>query len=108
MANTKSAEKALRQSYKKKAHNLYWKGKIKAVAKNINRTLDTKNTDSDILNKELTAFQKVLDKAAKNKVIHKNKANRLKSRYAKKISAQTQETADSKPKSRSSKSGPKS
>ena len=30
-------------------------------------------------------FQSVLDKSANNKVIHKNKAARLKSRFAKKI-----------------------
>ncbi|HLC93731.1 MAG TPA: 30S ribosomal protein S20 [Patescibacteria group bacterium] len=92
MANTRSAKKALKQSYKKKAHNLFWKKKIKAVSKTITGVLEVKSGvsagNSDILNKEQAALQKLLDKAAKNKVIHKNKANRLKSRYAKKIAAQ--------------------
>ncbi|KKS19193.1 MAG: 30S ribosomal protein S20 [candidate division WWE3 bacterium GW2011_GWC1_41_7] len=92
MANTSSAKKALRQSYKKRAHNQFWKRKIKAVSKTITGTLETKGSvsakNSDILVKEHAVLQQLLDKAAKNKVIHRNKANRLKSRYAKKIAAQ--------------------
>jgi small subunit ribosomal protein S20 len=101
MANTRSAQKALRQSYKKKAHNLLWKGRARTMSKTLNKTLETKNVDADILNKELSAFQKILDKAAKSQVIHKNKANRLKSLYAKKISARTEAkaTKQSEPKS---------
>lgn len=37
------------------------------------------------INKSLSHAQKVLDKASKEKVIHKNKANRLKSKVALKI-----------------------
>ena len=42
---------------------------------------------SKLVKEEVSLLQKTLDKAAKNKIIHKNKANRLKSKYAKRISA---------------------
>jgi len=60
---------------------------VKEAVKILKDSVENKQVDADILNKELMALQKVLDKAAKNNVIHKNKANRLKSRYAKKITA---------------------
>jgi len=87
MPNIKSAKKALRQSIKKRQHNLYWKRQIKTAVKSLKQNLENDPKNTDILKKEEVGLQKVLDKAAKNKVIHKNKANRLKSRFAKKISA---------------------
>jgi len=42
--------------------------------------------DVETAKKKLTEFFKALDKATKTKVIHKNKAARLKSRISKKIS----------------------
>jgi small subunit ribosomal protein S20 len=95
MANTKSAKKQIRQSARKKANNGFWKKKIKSVTKTFKETLDTKNNKTDILVKEQSSLQKVLDKAAKNQVIHRNKANRLKSRYARKIAAQSQTATES-------------
>ena len=103
MANTKAAKKAIRQSKNKKEHNLFWKRRIKSHAKLIRKMLETKNADADILNKEVNLLQKALDKATKHKVIHKNKANRLKARFAKKIAAHEQ-----KPESKSTKSKSKS
>lgn len=64
-----------------------WEKRIKEAVKGLKTELDNKNTKPEILNSQLTAVQKVLDKAAKEKVIHKNKSNRLKSRYAKSIAA---------------------
>ncbi|MFC1622258.1 30S ribosomal protein S20 [Patescibacteria group bacterium] len=97
MPNTKSAKKALRGSNRKRLYNAFWKKRIKSSTKNLERALATKKASTDILNKELVVLQKALDKAIKKDVIHKNKANRLKSRYAKKIAAQAQ-TKSSKPK----------
>ena len=90
MPQIKSAKKALRGSMRKRQYNNLWKARIKSSIKNITRNLGTKGTDIAILNENLVVLQKVLDKASKNNVLHKNKANRLKSRYAKKISAQSQ------------------
>lgn len=87
MPNIKSAKKALRSSLRKKQYNNFWKNRIKRSLKTLKGNLETKGTSTDILNENLAVLQKILDKASKNKVIHKNRANRLKSRYAKKITA---------------------
>lgn len=96
MPNTKSAQKAVRSSKRKNEHNLFWKKKIKDALKNLKKSLDLKENE-DVLNSKLTIFQQVLDKAAKEKVIHKNKANRLKSIYASKIAALSKSVQKSKP-----------
>ena len=79
MANTKSAEKALRQSKKRAQENLMWKEKIKALIK----TMKTERTEPAILKEQYNKLQSLLDKAAKNHVMHKNKAARIKSRIVK-------------------------
>jgi small subunit ribosomal protein S20 len=84
MANTKSAKKAVRSSARKKTHNLMWKTKFKQQLKAVFKAIAGKETEEVILEK-YKALQKSLDKAAKEKVIHKNKANRVKSNYAKRI-----------------------
>ena len=86
MPNTKSAKKAVRGSQKKQKHNLFWKTKFKASIKSIKKGL-ADGEDIKILNEKFLILQKTLDKSSKEKVIHKNKANRLKSIYAQKISA---------------------
>jgi small subunit ribosomal protein S20 len=84
MPNTKSAVKAVRSSKRKNAHNLFWKKRIKEVLRNMKKGVDSKESE-EILRNKFVALQKVLDKSAKEKVIHKNRANRLKSIYAGKI-----------------------
>lgn len=74
MPITKSATKALKQSHKKHEQNLKIKKGLKDAIKN------TKNE------KDLEKAQSVIDKAVKTNYIHKNKAARLKSRLAKRIS----------------------
>jgi small subunit ribosomal protein S20 len=87
VANTQSAKKAIRSSERKRQHNLFWKRRINTATKNIKRLLKEGKADGKLLEENLVVLQKVVDKAAKEKVIHKNKANRLKSRYTKKVSA---------------------
>lgn len=91
MANTKSAKKAVRSSEKKKSHNLSWKKRIKTSLRNFMDLLKAGKSVED-LNKSLSLAQKVLDKASKENVIHKNKANRIKSKLALKLKSN-----DSKP-----------
>jgi ribosomal protein S20 len=86
MANTKSAKKAIRSSKAKKIHNTMWEKKVKDNIKELKNLLDSK-PESAVLTKQLTVLQKSVDKAAKEKAIHKNKANRVKSIYAKRVSA---------------------
>lgn len=64
--------------------------------------------NADILKENLSILQKVLDKSAKEKVIHKNKANRLKSRFANKIAAHGSESSKSTKESTTTKRGSKS
>lgn len=74
MAKTANAKKAHRGSLAKRQHNLFWKKRIKVARKSALANAETYKT-----------FQSVLDKSVNNKVIHKNKAARLKSRLAKKL-----------------------
>jgi len=99
MANTSSAKKAVRSSHKKQIHNLGWKKRIKTAIKNLQNLIKDGKSQED-LNKSLTLAQKVLDKASKEKVMHKNKVNRIKSKLANKITKST----DAKPTAKKPKS----
>ena len=78
MAKTQNAKKAHRSSERKRQHNLFWKKRIKVAQKSV------------LANEESSKnLQSALDKATNNKVVHKNKAARLKSRYAKKVAKET-------------------
>lgn len=83
MPITKSAKKALRQNISRRKRNLQKKEAYKKAIKEYKKLIAGKNLDGakDALKK---AYQ-ALDKAAKTKVIEKNKASRLKSRLAKKL-----------------------
>lgn len=72
----KSAIKKLKQSLKHQAHN-------RSVKKSVKELIDTfkKSPTAKAYSEAVSA----LDKAAKINAIHKNKANRLKSRLAKKM-----------------------
>lgn len=87
MPNTTSAKKAVRSSQRKREHNQMWTNRIKSIVKSIKRTLSGKDADSVVVTEQLSVLQKTLDKATKENVIHKNKANRLKSNYAQKVSS---------------------
>jgi small subunit ribosomal protein S20 len=99
MANTKSAKKNIRSSARKKAHNDMWEARFKSAKKSLSKSISAGDKE-DIVNEKFIALQKSLDKAAKEKVIHKNKANRVKSNYAKKIAALSVQGGD-EPKSKS-------
>ncbi|MBI2624818.1 MAG: 30S ribosomal protein S20 [Candidatus Nealsonbacteria bacterium] len=83
MPITKSAKKAIRQSLKRKAHNLVYKNKIKRLIKEVRKLVLGKKTDE--AKKLLPALYKILDKAAKENVIKKNTSARRKSRITKMI-----------------------
>ena len=79
MPNTNSVKKAHRSSLRKRAHNRFWKVRIKSAVKTLKSTIASKINDENVIKEQLTILQKAVDKASKEKVIHKNKANRLKS-----------------------------
>ena len=84
MPVTKSAKKALRVGARRKAENLVTKGLYKNAIKAVKKAVAAGSSEvSDLLSKA----QSTLDKAAKSKTIHRNKAARLKSRMAKKAPA---------------------
>jgi small subunit ribosomal protein S20 len=74
MPVTKQAKKKLRKDRKREQKNLKVKSDFKKVLK---------KTKRNVTNKTLSEASKVLDKAAKKGIIHKNKAARLKSRLSK-------------------------
>ena len=86
MANTKSAKKNIRSSARKKKHNDMWEKRYKNVKKSLSESISAKE-DFKVISEKFILLQKYLDKAVKEKVIHKNKSNRVKSNYARKISA---------------------
>lgn len=99
MANTKSAKKNIRSSANKKSHNDMWENRIKTAKKSLSRAILSKEDKKLILDK-MVVLQRSLDKAAKEKTIHKNKANRVKSMYARKVAAldlQEEDKVESKP-----------
>lgn len=80
MPNTKSAIKAARQNIKRRVKNLKALDGIHKTAKAV-RKLVTAGSKSEAA-KALSAAFAALDKAAKKNIIHKNNANRHKSRLS--------------------------
>jgi len=74
MPNTKSAQKAYRQSLRRRARNIQKKTAIKSALKKMSSV------------KELPLAYKAIDKAVKTGVIHRNKAARVKSQLSKLVS----------------------
>lgn len=83
MAITKSAKKAIRQSIKRRDHNIVYKNNIKKLVKEINSLVAEKKISE--AKKLLPAIYSALDKAAKVGVIKKNNASRRKSRLTRAI-----------------------
>ena len=84
MPITSSAKKALRQNIRRAKRNVTRKETYKKIVKNFRNLIAEKNTAEAA--KQLPAVFQALDKAAKNKVIERNKANRLKSRLSRLLS----------------------
>ena len=85
MANTKSAAKRARQTPKRTARNRRVTTTLKTETKRNAASLG--GTDKTVSRQNYEKLVSELDKAAKRGVIHKNVANRRKSRLAKKIAA---------------------
>ena len=80
MANHKSAEKRIRQTKTRTLHNKYYAKTMRNVVRKLRSITD--NEDATLL---YPAVQKMLDKLAKNNIIHKNKAANIKSSLAQHI-----------------------
>lgn len=93
MPITSSAKKSLRVALRRADENSRLKLRIK-------NQLKTTSSES------LTASYRILDKAAKNHIIHPNKAARLKSRLAKRLAKEVVSEAKPAPKTRRRKAKP--
>jgi small subunit ribosomal protein S20 len=80
MANTKSAEKRVRQTATRTLRNKILKTRVKNTRKDVIAAVTA--GDAKVVAEKLAAFSSAADKAAKANVIHKNTASRLKSRTA--------------------------
>ena len=78
MANHKSAEKRNRSSEAKRGRNRIRKNALKSVIKKLRA-----NQDKKTASEQLVKAASLLDKLAKNNLIHKNKAANLKSKLTK-------------------------
>ena len=74
MANHKSSVKIIRQDKKKALHNKYYAKTMRNAVRKLRAM-----TNKDEATKLHPTVQKMLDKLAKNNIIHKNKAANIKS-----------------------------
>ena len=78
----KSSKKALKVSHRRHQENLIHKDAYKSAIKKVRKSLTAGQTEK--IAELLKDAKSTVDKAAKSKTIHKNKAARIKSRLAKK------------------------
>ncbi|GAA5494722.1 small subunit ribosomal protein S20 [Rubritalea squalenifaciens DSM 18772] len=87
MANTKSALKRVRQNEKRNRINTALKSRVKSLRK---RSIEAaERGEKEASQKAYSQFSSAVDKCAKKKIIHSNKAANLKSKTAKAIVAAT-------------------
>lgn len=87
MANIRSAEKNIRKTAVRTAHNQTVKSRIRTLRKKVLAAVLKKDTAA--ASASLSELSSATDKAAKTKVIKKNTSARLKSRLALKVGALT-------------------
>ena len=83
MANIKSAKKRMKKSAKQREINAQKKTKLRTYVKRVRKLVVEKKIEE--AEKVLIPAFSVIDKTAKMNLIHKNKANRLKSRLTKMV-----------------------
>ncbi len=82
MANHKSAIKRIRSNEAKRLRNKYQHKTTRNAVRTLRATTDKKEAEG-----MFSTVVSMLDKLAKNNVIHKNKASNLKSKLAKYVAA---------------------
>jgi len=80
MANTRSAEKRIRQNEKREAHNRTQRSRLKTAIKKVLTA-----SDNDTAASELKETSALLDRLATRRIIHPNKAARKKSQLARAV-----------------------
>ena len=87
MANIRSAEKDIRKTAVRTAHNQTVKNRIRTLRKKVLAAVEKK--DAAAAAASLSEFSAASDKAAQTKVLKKNTSSRFKSRLALKVGALT-------------------
>lgn len=82
MANHKSALKRIRQNNKKRLHNKYYARTTRNAVRNF-----TEITDAKEAGEQLPKVTSMVDKLAKNNIIHKKKAGHIKSQMFKHLNS---------------------
>lgn len=85
MANRRSSIKKIRVDKRRHAHNLNVRSELKSVARKVRELVSAKKRPE--AEQAVRALFSKLDKAVKKKLIHRNRASRLKSRIHTKIRA---------------------
>lgn len=85
MPQSESAKKSLRSAARKRAVNDRWRNKYRAAVKAVKDALSADNKKQ--AQENYVEATKMIDKAARHGIMHKNKASRIKSRLGKKINA---------------------
>jgi small subunit ribosomal protein S20 len=75
MANHKSALKRIRQSEARRVYNRYYAKTMRNAVRKFRKLTDKKEAEE-----QLPKLTSMIDKVAKRKIIHKNKAGNLKSK----------------------------
>ncbi len=80
MANIKSSMKDIRRIAKRTAHNRHVRTRLKTLQKNFKDAAGKENPEA--VKEAARAYVSALDKAAKRRIIHPNRASRHKSECA--------------------------
>lgn len=84
MANLKAAKKMIRGTKIRTKRNQIWRNRVKDIVKEVKVLSDN---GKKVTPEQLSKLYKTVDKAAKKKVLHPNKAARIKSKLQKKVNS---------------------
>jgi small subunit ribosomal protein S20 len=85
LANTKSAEKAARQAVKRRANNVIARSKLRTAIRNVSVAISA--GDKAQAESSYQSAVPVIDSMVNKRLIHRNKADRHKSRLSQRIRA---------------------
>ncbi|MGD2114453.1 MAG: 30S ribosomal protein S20 [Acidobacteriota bacterium] len=85
MANTKSAEKRMRQNRQRRDHNRIYRSRMRTAIRRLRAAIE--GGDADAARELLSKTLRVIDVTAQKKVIHRNAAGRYKSRLTRAVAA---------------------
>ena len=88
MANTKSAEKAAHQAEKHRARNVALRSRMRSAVRKVTAAVEGGN--KEVAGSSYREAVPVIDSLVNKNIIHRNKANRHKSRLAARVRAMAQ------------------